>query len=131
MTTVWGRPAVLVAAFVVGLGAGVGVAQDTGAKKKNTYTGNAEAIKEGRALYLKYGCSGCHGVGGGGGMGPPLTDDVWKFGSTDEDVYKVIKGQVQTTMPNVFGQQMTDEEIWKVIAYMRSVYAGDASKVTW
>jgi cytochrome c(L) len=125
------RLTALVAVLVVGLGAGVGVAQDAGANKKNAYTGNAEAIKEGRALYLKYGCSGCHGVGGGGGMGPPLTDDVWKFGSTDEDVYKVIKGQVQTTMPNVFGQQMTDEEIWKVIAYMRSVYAGDPSKVTW
>ena len=65
-------------------------------------------------------------------MGPPLTDDVWKFGSSDEAVYKLIKGEVAaSTMPKVFGQQMTDDEIWKIIAYMRSVYAGDKSKVNW
>lgn len=100
-------------------------------KKLNPYTGKAEAIKEGRAIYLKYGCSGCHGVGGGGGMGPPVTDDVWKFGSDDETLFKLIKGDIPTsTMPKVFGT-MSDEEIWKMIAYIRSVYAGDQSKINW
>ena len=90
-----------------------------------------DAITEGRALYLKYGCSGCHGVGGGGGMGPPLTDDVWKFGSSDEVLYKLIKGQIpEATMPKV-GEQLTDDEVWKVIAYIRSVYAGDPGKIDW
>jgi cytochrome c(L) len=113
--------------------AGVSLAQDPpNPKKLNKYTGNADAIKEGRAAYLKYGCSGCHGVGGGGGMGPPLTDDVWKFGSSDEQLYKLIKGQIEaSTMPKVFGQQMTDEEIWKIIAFVRSVYVGDPGKVNW
>jgi cytochrome c(L) len=113
--------------------AGISVAQDAAEPKKlNKFIGNAEAIKEGRATYLKYGCSGCHGVGGGGGMGPPLTDDVWKFGSSDEQLYKLIKGQIDaSTMPKVFGQQMTDDEIWKIIAFIRSVYAGDPGKVNW
>ena len=112
---------------------GAGLAQDqTPAKKLNKYTGNAEAIKEGRAIFLKYGCSGCHGVGGGGGMGPPLSDDVWKFGSSDEILYKLIKGQIPNqTMPKVLGEQMTDDEIWKVIAYVRSIYVGDKSKINW
>jgi cytochrome c(L) len=124
-------PALVAMAACLGT-TGTGLSQDASpAKKLNKFTGNAEAIKEGRALYLKYGCSGCHGVGGGGGMGPPLIDDVWKFGSSDEAVYKVIKGQTQTTMPNVFGQQMTDDEIWKMVAYIRSVYAGDKSKISW
>jgi cytochrome c(L) len=120
----------LIAAACLGL-AGLGFAQDaTPAKKLNKYTGNAEAINEGRALYLKYGCSGCHGVGGGGGMGPPVTDDVWKFGSSDEALFKLIKGEVaESTMPKVF--TLTDDEVWKMIAYIRSVYAGDPSKVTW
>jgi cytochrome c(L) len=119
------------AAVLASAVAAAGFAQDTAVKKLNKFTGNPDAIKEGRTLYLKYGCSGCHGVGGGGGMGPPLTDDVWKFGAGDEAVYKIIKGQTPSTMPNVFGQQMTDDEVWKIIAFIRSVYAGDKSKVVW
>jgi cytochrome c(L) len=120
----------LVLAVCVGL-APAGVAQEA-PKKLNKYTGNEEAVKEGRALYMKYGCSACHGVGGGGGMGVPLNDDVWKYGSSDGDVFKLIKGEVAaSTMPKVFAQQMTDDEIWKVIAYIRSTYVGDPSKVNW
>src|SRR5438093_9005245 len=123
----------LALALSLGLGAHAGAQnQDQNpAKKLNPYTGNPEAIKEGRALYLKYGCSGCHGVGGGGGMGAPLTDDVWKFGSSDEVLFKLIKGQINgATMPKV-GEQLSDDEVWKVIAFIRSVYAGDKSKINW
>ena len=64
-------------------------------------------------------------------MGPPLTDDVWKFGSSDEVLYKLIKGQIpEATMPKV-GEQLTDDEVWKIISYIRSVYAGDPSKIDW
>jgi cytochrome c(L) len=102
------------------------------AKKLNPYTGNPEAIKEGRALYLQYGCSGCHGVGGGGGMGPSLADDEWKFGSDDDTLFKLIKGEIpQQTMPAVFGKELTDEQIWKMLAYVRSLYQGDPSKINW
>ena len=101
-------------------------------KYLNPYAGNPEAIKEGRALWLKYGCQGCHGVTGGGGMGPPVLDDVWKFGSDDETLFKLVKGEVpQQTMPSVFGKVMTDEEVWKIIAYVRSLYLGDPSKIDW
>src|SRR5215470_4015201 len=98
------------------------------AKKLNPYTGKPEAIKAGRAIYLKYGCSGCHGVGGGGGMGPPLIDDVWKFGSDDETLFKLVKGDIAaSTMPKVFNS-LPDDEVWMILAYVRSVYAGDPSK---
>lgn len=101
-------------------------------KKLNPYTGNAEAIKQGRELFLKTGCSGCHGAGGGGGMGPPLTDDEWKFGSDDETLFKLIKGQIpQQTMPTMFGNVLKDDEVWKIIAFIRSIYKGDPSKVDW
>jgi cytochrome c(L) len=101
-------------------------------KKLNPYTGNPEAIKEGRALFLQNGCSGCHGVGGGGGMGPALNDDEWKFGSDDETLFKLIKGQIpEQTMPAVFGNTLKDDEIWKILAYVRSLYQGDPSKINW
>jgi len=101
-------------------------------KKLNPYTGNAEAIQQGRALYLQTGCSGCHGPGGGGGMGPALLDDEWKFGSDDLTLFKLIKGEIpQQTMPATFGSVLTDDEIWKIIAFIRSLYQGDPSKIDW
>lgn len=107
------------------------LAQKPGAKKLNKFAGDPQAVKEGRALYLRYGCAGCHGVGGGGGMGPPITDDAWKFGSDDESVFKLIKGEIpEQKMPKVFNA-LPEEEVWKMIAYVRSVYAGDPAKVDW
>jgi mono/diheme cytochrome c family protein len=102
-----------------------------GPGKLNKFTGNAAAVEQGRALYLQYGCSGCHGVGGGGGMAPPITDDVWKFGSDDATLFKIIKGQLpDQTMPRVYAE-MPDDEVWKILAYVRSQYAGAPDKVNW
>jgi mono/diheme cytochrome c family protein len=125
----------LVSAACLGL-IDLGVAQDPpNPKKLNPYTGEASALAEGRALYMRYGCSACHGVGGGGGMGPSLIKDrgpAWKFGSSDEALYKLIKGEIsQATMPKGIGQAMNDDEIWKVLAYVRTLYGGDQSKVNW
>lgn len=103
-------------------------------KKLNPFTGNEEAIKEGRQLYLQSGCPGCHGSGGGGAMAGAgvLFDDAWKFGGDDEAVFKVTKGTYPgQTMPAVFGAILTDEQIWKIIAWVRSIYKGDPSLIVW
>jgi mono/diheme cytochrome c family protein len=98
----------------------------------NPFIKSAEAVIAGRKLYLKYGCSGCHGMGGGGGMGKPLIDDEWKFGSDDATLFKLVRGEIPNqTMPNVIGKSMTDDEIWEVLLYVRSIYAGDPSKINW
>ena len=120
-------------AVVFALGAfGYGLSQGQNkANKLNPFTGNADAIKEGRALYIQLGCSGCHGLGGGGGMGPPLIDDEWKFGSNDETLFKLIKGEVaESTMPKVWAG-LDNDQVWKIIAYIRSVYQGDPARVDW
>jgi mono/diheme cytochrome c family protein len=107
------------------------VAQASGAKKLNKFTGDAAAIQQGRALYLQNGCSGCHGVGGGGGMAPAIVDDIWKFGSDDETLFKLIKGKIpEQTMPRVY-ESLPDEEVWKILAYIRSQYSGDPAKINW
>jgi mono/diheme cytochrome c family protein len=98
----------------------------------NPFAKSAEAVVEGRKIYLKYGCSGCHGMGGGGGMGKPLIDDEWKFGSDDQTLFKLIRGEIpQQTMPNAIGKSLTDDEVWKVLLYVRSIYAGDPGKINW
>ena len=126
---------ILVLALGLALGGHLGFvrAQDQAKPKKlNPFTGNPEAITAGRNLYFLYGCNGCHGGTGGGGMGRPLTDDEWTFGSDDETLFKLIRGQIpEQTMPAVFGKVMTEEETWKVLAFIRSLYKGDPSRVNW
>jgi mono/diheme cytochrome c family protein len=103
-------------------------------KKLNPFTGKEEAIKEGRQLYLQAGCPGCHGSGGGGAMAgaTPFTGDRWKFGGDDETFFKVTKGTYPgQTMPAVFGATLTDEQIWKIIAWIRTVYKGPAESIVW
>ena len=123
--------ALVVLVMVLGL-VGLGLAQNQSRPKKlNPYTGNPDAVKEGRALYIQIGCSGCHGAVGGGGMGPALTRDEWKFGSDDETLFKLVKGEIpESTMPKVWSG-LENDQIWKILAYIRSVYKGDPSKIDW
>jgi cytochrome c(L) len=110
------------------------VAADASAQpnKLNPYTSDPDAITEGRRLFLQVGCSGCHGLGGGGGMGPALLDDEWTFGSDDETLIKLIRGEIpQQTMPTVFGKELQDNDAWKILAYVRSLYRGDPGKINW
>ena len=103
-------------------------------KKLNPFTGDEAAIKEGRQLYLQSGCPGCHGSGGGGAMAgaTPFIRDAWKFGVDDGTYFKVIKGIYPgQTMPAVFGAVLTDEQVWKIIAWIRSIYKGDPDKIVW
>jgi mono/diheme cytochrome c family protein len=98
----------------------------------NPFAKSAAAVVEGRKLYLKYGCSACHGMGGGGGMGKPLVDDEWKFGSDDQTLFKLVRGEIPLqTMPNAIGKNLTDDEVWEVLLYVRSIYAGDPGKINW
>ena len=100
-------------------------------KLLNPFAGDPEAAKEGRKLFQSYGCPGCHGLMGGGGMGKPILDDTWQFGSDDETLYKLIKGQIaQQTMPKTFAG-IPDEHVWKLLAYVRSFYKGDPSLINW
>ena len=97
----------------------------------NPFAGDPEAVKDGRRLYQSYGCPGCHGLMGGGGMGKPILDDTWIFASDDQTLYKLIKGQIpEQTMPRTFAT-LPDEHVWKLLAYVRSLYKGDPSLINW
>ncbi len=133
MGRIWFVGAVAVGLVLGGqLGVGAGQLQDQAKPKKlNPFTGNAEAIQEGKRLYTLYACPGCHNSHGGR-MAPPVTDDVWVFAGDDETLFKLIKGQIPNqTMPPAFGQVLTDDQIWKILAFVRSEYRGDPSRIEW
>ena len=125
-----------VSALALGLvlGGHVGFAGDQDQakpKKLNPYTGNAAAIKEGKSLYTMYGCPACHNSHGGR-MGPAVSDDEWVWGGDDETLFKLIKGEIPNQMmPPAFGAVLTDDQIWKILAYVRSEYRGDPARIEW
>jgi mono/diheme cytochrome c family protein len=107
-------------------------AQQNGAapQKLNPYTGKAEAIAEGEALYKKFNCYACHGMKGGGGMGPNLTDETWQTGDgSDANVQSQIRDGKGAMPP--FKSLLTDDQTWKLIAFVRSLYKGSQEKVRW
>jgi len=83
------------------------------------YEGNAWAISEGQRLYGWYNCSGCH-FNAGGGIGPPLMDDDWVYGSDPQNIHDTIVEGRPNGMPS-FGGHIPDDQIWKITAYVRSL----------
>ena len=100
-----------------------------GDEVRNPLAGNPEAIKQGRFLF-RFSCSHCHGLGANGGpRGPDLTGGRWTHGSSDAAIFRTIsKGVPGTEMPSneVF---LLEEEVWSVIAYLRSRSAASAAPV--
>ena len=123
------------------------VAKSPKGSLKNPYTDNPEAIAQGKKLYFNKSCNGCHGGGGGGGMCPPLTNTVWVYGDDDDTLFRLItlgsdelkkagyhrKGTegVVGPMPP-FGELInTDQDVWKIIAWVRTVFSGGPERRHW
>ncbi len=97
----------------------------------NPYTDDAAAIAEGKSLWGSTGCYACHGGKAEGGLGPSLTDDQWVYKPTDKTLFKTIaRGRPGTNMV-AWSEDLDDDQIWKVIAYIRSLYEGDPDKIIW
>ena len=85
----------------------------------NPYENNAYAQSEGQRLFNQYNCSGCH-ANGGGGMGPPLMDDKWIYGSAPENIYATIVQGRPNGMPSFAGRIPTPQ-VWQIVTYVRSL----------
>jgi mono/diheme cytochrome c family protein len=114
----------------------------------NPYNDKIDATaEEGHHKYLSFSCNGCHGGGGGGGMCPPLTNDTWVYGADDDTLfrlvslgsdglkkdygYKRVKQEVVVgPMPPFGGIIKTSDDLWKVIAFIRSVNPSSMKRVS-
>jgi len=83
------------------------------------YEENAYAVSQGKTLYNQFNCSGCH-FQGGGGIGPPLMDADWIYGSRPENIYETIAEGRPNGMPS-FGRKIVPDQIWQIAAYVRSM----------
>ena len=84
------------------------------------YEETAYAISEGQRLYGWYNCAGCHSTNGGGGMGPPLIDGKWIYGSSPENIYATIVEGRPNGMPSWRGR-IPRSQIWQIVAYVRTM----------
>jgi cytochrome c oxidase cbb3-type subunit 3 len=85
------------------------------------YTNNAWAVAQGKQLYTAFNCDGCH-ADGGGGIGPPLLDAPWLYGSAPWEIYTSIAEGRPNGMP-AYGHRVPDAQLWQVVAYVRTLSA--------
>jgi len=86
----------------------------------NPYRGRRGAMAEGREMFVRFNCSGCHGGRAGGGMGPSLRDVDWIYGRTDLQVFSSIAEGRAHGMP-AWGARLTEDQVWKLVTYVESL----------
>lgn len=86
---------------------------------KGPYDDDAYAISEGKTLFAQMNCVGCHSHGGGG-MGPPLMDAQWIYGSGPAQIFATIVQGRPNGMPSFRGK-LTNDQVWKLEAYVRTL----------
>lgn len=89
-------------------------------ERRNPYGEDATAIQQGRTLFVRYNCSGCHGGRAGGGMGPSLRDEDWLYGHSAADVFDSIAQGRGMGMP-AWGTRLPEAQIWQLVAYIESL----------
>ena len=80
-----------------------------------------ETLDEGKEVFVKN-CVSCHGVDGGGIIGPNLTDDAWIHGSAPTAIHRtIVEGVLAKGMPP-WGRLLKPEELDQVAAYVMSLH---------
>jgi cytochrome c oxidase cbb3-type subunit 3 len=85
----------------------------------NYYEESAYAVSQGKTLYNQYNCVGCH-ANGGGGIGPPLMDNNWIYGSEPGNIFTTIVQGRPNGMPS-FRNRIPEYQVWELAAYVRSM----------
>ena len=108
-----------------------------GKKLKNPVASSPESIKAGQALFQKN-CRFCHGADakGNGPMAPEgthpsdLTDAKWDRGSTDGEIFLVIRdGAGPKFDMKGFKSKLAETDMWNIVNYLRSLQAKDRKSV--
>jgi cytochrome c oxidase cbb3-type subunit III len=95
----------------------------------STYQESRFAVSQGQTYYEQFNCAGCHAPGGGGGMGPPLNDDEWIYGSDPENIFDTVTKGRPNGMPSFRGK-IGNAHLWQLVAYVRSL-SGLTPPDTW
>lgn len=88
---------------------------------------HADPVTAGRRLFLKYNCYGCHGINGGGGMGPNIR------GKDPHDVASALNGGERQGGMRSFVDVVSAADrggmAWNISAYLATIET--ANEPTW
>jgi mono/diheme cytochrome c family protein len=117
-------------------GTGQNVTSQPTASVTNPVRSTRGSIAAGKRAY-DVNCAACHGnlaqgaVKAGmtisiieeqrGKQPPDLTDEQWDHGSSDGQIYAVIKRGVPPTMMPGYDGRIPDDDIWNILNYLRTL----------
>lgn len=87
---------------------------------ENPFSGDAKAIAAGKRHFAAFNCSGCHAPLGGGGMGPPLSDNEWIYGGEPAQIYLSIMQGRPEGMP-AWSSMLPQRTAWELVAYIETL----------
>ena len=129
---------IAVLSWILAAGSGVAAQSKPAAKPavKNPVPSSPASIAAGEAAFKRY-CRFCHGedAKGDGPQAPKdthppnLTDAKWDHGSTDGDIFNVIKDGIGPKFDmKGYNSRMTPQEMWNVVNYLRSIGPAGAAR---
>ena len=110
---------------------GVVAAQEESAPQANPIAMSEESVRAGRRVFGRF-CRSCHGMRADGqGMTAPsgsrpanLVDDEWDHGSTDGEIFQVIREGVPPAYDmDAWEGRITDDDIWNIVNFLRDLAA--------
>ena len=99
------------------------------AKLTNPVKPDPKSIAAGKKLYATH-CASCHGVEGKGDgkagallkpVPSDLTDSSWKHGSTDGEIFTLVRNGTKDTSMKAFGGRLPTQDIWHLVNYLRTL----------
>ena len=104
---------------------------------KNPVKATPDSIAAGKKLYDTQ-CTTCHGDTGKGdgkmaaSLNPPkpsdLSDASWKHGSTDGEIFTLIRDGSKGTGMRGYAARMKPDDMWNVVNYLRTLGPTSAKK---
>ena len=110
-----GPPAVRYEAHIV-----AGTTAPNGTELTNPYNGDQAVAQKGALMFAAMNCDGCHGGDASGWVGPSLSDQRWRYGGADSEVFNSIYYGRPKGMP-AFGGTLGADGVWTLVTYLRSL----------
>ena len=85
-----------------------------------TYMDDASDLAAGQTIFVAV-CAACHGVDGGGTVGPNLTDDYYLHGGSIKDIFRTIKYGVPEKGMKSWKDDYSPKQIAQIASYVHSL----------
>jgi cytochrome c oxidase cbb3-type subunit 3 len=84
------------------------------------FSGDVQAARQGRQLFINNNCYSCHGGLAGGAMGPSLRDTTWLYGGTEAAIVATLKQGRPAGMPS-YSKLLSEPEMRQIATYIKSL----------